>query len=246
MTAVKGSEQYRLIVAPYRPWRKITFVTVVLLLMAALVVGSFWLGKQEGASSQANAVAERDQLRIDVQDKSLELNNLRQEVANLKLGSQVDRKASEGVKTEVVELKGQIAALQEDIGFYRGLMSPTSNDRGLTIGSLNVISRGVPRQYNYKLVVQQLATRHDTLNGNLTFTVVGQQDDKLMTLHLKDISDNVSYKNIKLRFKYFQTIEGVLTLPENFEPIRIELVAQTSGTDKVVVEKKFGWLVQEN
>jgi hypothetical protein len=124
-------------------------------------------------------------------------------------------------------------------------MAPSDNQRGLTIGSLDVLSTGVPRQYEYKLIVQQLATRHTLLNGSLKFNVVGRQREKMVTLPLKDLSDSVAQENIKLRFKYFQTLEGRLQLPEEFEPVRIELVARSTGKQAVVVEKKFGWLVQE-
>ncbi|MGH1372352.1 MAG: DUF6776 family protein [Cellvibrionaceae bacterium] len=252
MTAVKGSKQYRVVAVPYRPWMRALLVVGVLLLLAVSVTGSFWYGQLQGRAMQADAVAERDLLKTQLAAKVEEADNYRQEVANLKLGAQVDRKASEGVRGEVIELKTEIAALQEDISFYRSLMAPTGNKRGLSIGSLNVISTGASRQYEYKLVVQQLATRHTMLNGNLSFTIVGrqklseEQGEQLVTLSLKDVSDNVSYENIKLRFKYFQTIEGRLNLPENFEPERIELIAKSTGKDSVVVEKKFGWLVQES
>ena len=252
MTAVKGSKQYRVVAVPYRPWVRSLLVLGVLIVLAVSVTGSFWYGQKRGQVMQADAVAERNILKTQLAEKSQEADGFRQEVANLKLGAQVDRKASEGVRGEVIELKTEIAALQEDISFYRSLMAPTGNKRGLSIGSLNVISTGASRQYEYKLVVQQLATRHTMLNGNLSFTIVGrqklseEQGEQLITLSLKDVSDNVSYENIKLRFKYFQTIEGRLNLPENFEPERIELIAKSTGKDSVVVEKKFGWLVQES
>lgn len=246
MTAVKGSKQNRMIVVPYRPWLRTAVSLAVLVVLGLSVSGSFWYGQQSGQALQAEAVAERDRLRVELSNSSRDADNLRQEVANLKLGAQVDRKASEGVRAEVIELKSQIAALKQDISFYRSLMAPTGNKRGLNIGSLNVISTGVPRQYEYKLVVQQLATRHTMLNGTLSFTIVGRQGEQLVTLPLKDVSDNVSYENIKLRFKYFQTIEGRLSLPETFEPERIELIARSTGKEPVVVEKKFGWLVQES
>lgn len=246
MAVVKGSKQQRMIVVPYRPWLKSIVVLVLLAVGAAAVYGSYWLGQHENHSLQEEAIAERDHLRVELASTSAEADRLRQEVVNFRLGAEVDRKASEGVRNEVLELKSEIAALQEDISFYRGLMSPTDNARGLTIGSLNVISTGASRQYEYKLVVQQLATKHELLSGSLQFTIVGRQGEELVTLPLKDVSDNVSSKNIKLRFKYFQTIEGRISLPASFEPERIELVAKSTGREPVVVEKKFGWLVQES
>ncbi|MYM63265.1 DUF6776 family protein [Pseudomaricurvus sp. HS19] len=246
MSSVKGSKQYSLKVVKYRPWVRVTVIAILTLLVAAAIAGAFGGGLFLGQSLQQEATAERDRLRVELRERQTEVDDLRQEVANLKLGSTVDRQASEGVREEVIALKSEIAALQEDISFYRGLMAPSGNQRGLTIGSVNVISTGSPRQFEYKVVVQQLATRHVLLKGSLRFSIVGRQGERLVTLPLKDVSDNVDAEEIRLRFKYFQTIEGRLVLPGNFEPERIELVASSTGADAVVVEKKFGWLVQES
>lgn len=246
MVAVKGSKQYKMRVVPYRPLYAVTVAAIVVALFVAAVLGTYQYGNYKGRELQAEAIAERDSLRIEVRKQTDDAERLRQEVANLKLGSKVDRKASEDVRTEVIDLKNKVAELQEVISFYKGLMSPTANKRGLTIGSLNVISTGAGRRYEYKLVVQQLATNHKMLSGFLNFKIVGRQGELPVTLSLKDVSDNVSYDNIKLRFKYFQTLEGQLVLPDGFEPQRIELLAKSSGKDSVTVEKKFGWLVQES
>ncbi len=245
MAAVKGSKHIRKVVVPYRPVQRVLLLGSVGLVGGLALVGSYLTGNYQGREQQAQAVAERDELRIEVAARTREADQLRQQVANLKLGAEVDRKASEDVRGEVMELKAQIAELQEDITFYRGLMSPSGNKRGLTIGSLDVISTGVPREYEYRLVVQQLAVNHQVLSGYLQFSIVGRQAGLVSSIPLKDVSDQVGSENLRLRFKYFQNFEGKLVLPEGFEPERIELLARSTGRNAATVEKRFGWLVQE-
>lgn len=244
MTLVKGSKQYAMVVVRQRPWIKwlaALAVTFALLLTAG---GGYWLGIEHGRPNRvADVAGDGSAGRLaQVEEENL---SLRQQVANLKLGSEVDRKASESVRLEVMDLKNQIAALEEDISFYRGLMSPSENSKGLAIGSLSLLQAGKPGLIDYKLVVQQLATRHELLNGTLKFNILGRREGKPMTFALKDVSEEVDSVNIKLRFKYFQAIEGTLQLPANFEPQGIELVASTSGKNSVVIKKNFGWLVEE-
>jgi hypothetical protein len=246
MTAVKGSKQYHMKVVAYRPWVRWLLIFTGVAVIVGAVFSSFLTGQIVGLEQQAEAVAERDRLRIELDVTAREAAQYRQSVANLKLGAQVDRKASEGVRGEVMQLKERIAELEADISFYRDLMSPADNKQGLTIGSLNVISTGAPRHYEYKLVMQQLAARHKVLQGVLVFNIIGRQGETQRTLALKDVSESVNSDDIKLRFKYFQSLQGRLILPEGFEPERIELVARSSGKDSVTVEKKFGWLVQES
>lgn len=245
MTAVKGSKQYRMKVVPYRPWMVALTTVLLAAVVTGAVVGSFYYGKFSAGSLQTEAVAEYKQLREELKQKSAETEQLRQQVANLSLGSQVDRKASEDVRTQVIELKNKVAEQQEVISLYKGLMSPTAtNSRGLSIGSLEIIATGIGRSYQYKLVVQQLATNRGLLTGALKFNIVGRKDNESVVLSLKTVAADVDDENIKLRFKYFQTIEGTLVLPEGFEPQRVELQATSNGSDSVVVEKKFGWQVQ--
>jgi len=233
-------------VVRYRPYLRLSIVAVLVLVVAGGIAGSYKYGILMGTGQQAIAIEERDRLLLQLKDSQGEAEEFRQRVANLNLGAEVDRQANEGVRLEVMELKNQIAALEEDITFYRGLMSPNKDKSGLTIGSLDVLQTPVPRIFEYKLVVQQLAANHKVLNGFLNFVVIGTTNGIESTLNLKDLSDKVTVENIKLRFRYFQNFTGQIKLPDGFEPIRIELVAKSTGKTPVTVSKKFGWLVQES
>lgn len=243
--AVKGTKQPLLVVVPYRPVRNIILWLSSVLTVIVMVAGSYYWGVYQGTSRQADAVAERNELRVRVAALSEESKALQQQVVNLKLGAQVDHEANEQVRAQVISLKEEISALQEDISFYRGIMAPENSDSGLVIGSLNVIGTGIPRQYEYKVVVQQLAINHQVLSGHLNFNVVGWRNGVQETIPLHQLSSEVDDANIRLRFRYFQNIEGRLMLPDDFEPERIELIARSTGNNPRTTEKKFGWLVQE-
>lgn len=246
MAAVKGSKQYRMVVVPYRPFYRLILAVVLIVLTTAGIWGSYQYGHHKGTAVQEQALQERDRLQQEYAESAGELETLRQQLANVTLGAEVDRKASETVRQEVISLKSQITELQEDISFYRGLMAPSGNKRGLTIGSLDVVSTGTPRRYSYKLVMQQLAENHVLLSGHLNFKIIGSLGDMRVAYPLKELSEQVGVEKIKLRFKYFQNIQGELVLPEGFEPDSIELVAKSVGRNATTVEKRFGWLVQES
>ncbi|MGH1471124.1 MAG: DUF6776 family protein [Cellvibrionaceae bacterium] len=246
MSVVKGTKSPRLVVVPYRPYLKaIVFIVAI---AAILVVGafSFFIGKEVGAGVGQKAIVERDQLRKSYQEKEKEAEELSQQVANLSLASEVDKTSNEEVRNQIIQQKEQIAALEEDITFYRSLMSPADNKKGLTIGSVNILSTGVARQFDFKIVIQQLVTNHQLLNGSLNVNVIGREAGISRILPLKDLTTLVDTTDIKLRFKYFQDIKGRLELPIGFEAERIEIIAKSSGKNGSMVEKNFGWLVEEN
>lgn len=250
MALGNNNQSGKLVVVPYRPYQRAALIgaTVAGLVLTAVI--SFGVGHHRATAIQSGAATTPQQEPEDwqqkLEEKNRELKSLSQQVANLELAREVDQASNEGVRQEVISLKSEIARLEEDIKFYRGLMAPTDNQGGLTIGAVDVLSTGVPRQYDFKIVMQQLATNHQLLNGTLSVNIVGHDNGIARVIPLKELSEQVADTDIKLRFKYFQNITGQLQLPAGFEPERIEVQARSTGKNAARAEKKFGWLVQES
>ena len=253
MSKVKSSRQYRMKVVPHRPFYRFFRTLITLILFVIVVLVSGYLAHNKGMETSSRLYEENQNLQRLYTEKKVESDALQQEVINLKLGSQVDRKAGEDVRAEMVVLKARVAELEQETAFYRGLMRPNADNSGLTIGSLDITKTSSPRRYEYKLLIQQLAAQHRLLKGYLEFTIVGRKtssifegdDTEQQRLPLRDISEEVSVVRMPLQFKYFQRFEGELELPAEFEPERIEVKAVSTGKGSAVVEKKFSWLVQE-
>ncbi|WNO09604.1 DUF6776 family protein [Teredinibacter sp. KSP-S5-2] len=245
MTAVKGSKHYTLKVVKDRPFLRFTlFAGVVLLFVLASLV-AFQLGHIHGMDGQEKALADAAFYKQKMESAEAEVGQLQQEIANIHLGAEVDRQANEGVRKEVIALKESIAQLQEENSFYRNLMAPSGNRSGLTFGAVEITDTDTPRAYQLKVVMQQLAVNHNLLSGVLQVVIIGKQGELEAKYNFSDLSKDISAAKIRLRFKYFQNIEGKLILPEGFEPERIELIASTTGSKPVTIEKRFGWLVEE-
>ena len=253
MTKPKASKQYRMKVVPHRPFYHFFRNAFVLTAFVVAVLASGYFGHDKGIRSSDQLETENRELKRLYKEKAIEVEELEQQVTNLKLGSEVDRQAGEDIRAEMVTLKERVAELEQETAFYRGLMRPTADNSGLTIGSLDIIKKSTPRHYQYKLVVQQLASQHQLLKGYLEFTIIGRQSSSFFgntnlekqAIPLRDISQEVSVIRMPLQFKYFQRFEGELELPKEFEPEYIEIKAVSTGKDGTVVEKKFSWLVQE-
>ncbi|MBX2807590.1 MAG: hypothetical protein KTR20_03075 [Cellvibrionaceae bacterium] len=246
MSMVKPSKQFRMTVVPYRPWLRLTCLSAFFVLFTAAVIGSFFLGHYYAVGDYSHTVAERDQLKAGYQQGLSKINQLQQRVANLNLGAQVDRKANEAVRAEVVELKSRVAELEQDNSFYRDLMSPAPGDKGIIVDTPAVSAAEVVGNYKYTVVIKQIAAKHNTVSGYLEVFFVGTQGDASVRLALKEVSDKVNANRIRLRFKYFQRIEGQMVLPEGFVPQHIELKVVAQSPKSVVIEKKFGWSSKES
>lgn len=245
MAAVKGSAQYRMVVMPYRPMRRIFnyFCGFMLLLLVAII--GFFYGYDQGLMQQPvpGLANSRSQELGQLQQ---EAETLRQEVANLKLAAQVDAQAYEEVRRQTVEQRAKIAELEQDIVVYRGMISKsdTSNPRGISLGVFQISGSGGVRGYRYKFVIQQLVSNEDAFKGNVRIDIVGTRAKQRMIIPLFKASMQVAEEWIPLDFKYFQSIEGDLLLPEGFEPERVDVVVKSIDKKKPThVERQLDWSV---
>lgn len=246
MTTVKGSREYQWRVVKYRPGLRIGAVLGVTAFVVTSVLVAYWGGQHRAAEGHERALSDLTAVRTKLDSSRAEEQRLRREIENAKLGTEVDRQSLESVRQELLQLKSDLASLEEENQFYRNLMAPAGNQRGLNFGTVELSDTDQVRTYHYKVVMQQLATQHELLNGTLSFNIVGRQDGEVRVLSLHEASEDVGSANIKLRFKYFQNIEGRLVLPDGFEPERIELEARSTGKNATTINKRFGWLVRES
>ncbi|MCG8413892.1 MAG: hypothetical protein MI746_06695, partial [Pseudomonadales bacterium] len=83
------------------------------------------------------------------------------------------------------------------------------------------------------------------LTGHVNVNLIGTQNDEQVIYPLREISEDEDQLDIRLRFKYFQNIEGELALPEGFEPDRIQIAAISIEPVEKTVNQDFSWVVQD-
>ena len=242
---VTGSEQYKLKVVKDQPGKRFLLAGTLLFLFVVSVAGSYLFGVESERKIQQGAAVELLALKKDFKQLSKEKVQLEQEVANAQTGAKVEQLANENVRQEIMMLKETIAKLEEDNSFYRNLMAPQANKKGLTIGAVEISKAPSANSYSFEVVMQQFAKNHNLLKGDLYVTINGRLDGQNVNYALSDLSQEIASEIIKLRFKYFQTVKGEINLPTGFEPEHIHLVANSTGKKASRVEKKLAWLVEE-
>ncbi|MFT7222962.1 MAG: hypothetical protein ACI82Z_000494 [Cellvibrionaceae bacterium] len=247
MGSVTPSRQYEVkVVVPHRPWRRPLLATFILFMMIALTYGSFLYGRYLAVADVGKLQTIRDDLYRRYEEAAEEADQLQQQVANLSLAIEVDRRANEGVRSEVVELESYIAKLEQENIFYRSVMDPYSNNEGLVIDPPTITLRDSLSPYQYNFAIKQVVARHRLVSGYLQVQLLGKQDENIRRIPLKEISESIDKERINLKFKYFQRIKGEMLLPAGFTPEYIELKLVAKSPKKLSIEKKFDWSVQEN
>ena len=240
MAAVKGSKQYQMVVVPHRPFYK----AVVFLAFLVLIVIFGWLtfqyGKSQGIELKIAVVKERNDILIQLEDARDTIQAMRSSMADLRLREEVDTIATEEVRQTVESLQSKIAQLNEEILFYKGVMAPSVGDRGLRVERMNIDGTSATNGFRYSLLLTQLVDKHDYVQGGVRISISGIEGQREKVFKLSDL-DETKNESIRFRFKYFQNIEGKLTLPKDFQPREIIILAESTGRNKQRLEKKFDW-----
>lgn len=250
MVKVRGTKHVRMMVVPYNPLRRWSLFIAGTLAVLTLAMAAYFYGFRTANADYYELIEDRSVLQRVVDSSAGDNERLRRELAQVGMNADIDRRANGSIRDEIAGLNKKVAGLKKEISFYKGLMAPTAEERGLRIRSLDLVASDNPRQYQLKLVLQQLAVEHKVLYGYATINITGKQNGKESVLSLGDVSKQIDGKKVRVRFKYYQNIQGTLLLPEGFEPQGIAIVidarAKKAGRGKGEhIEKKFGWLTQE-
>ena len=242
---VKGSSNAPLIIKADHSVRNQVLMGTTLILVMLLVVAVFWFAYKtsDGAGFEKDLEQAALQMRVeDAEKKYIDLNN---KVSIYEQDSLVNRQANELVRIENKRLREKITELEEAVAFYRGVMSPSKNVRGLRIARLNLNATKDDRRFRYKFILTQVAENSRYIEGKVVFNVIGIKDGKVESLSYKQLISSKDNKNIKFRFRYFQDIKGELRLPDKFIPERVVVIAESKGKGAVRLEESFNWLIEE-
>ena len=239
-----GSKQYRSVVVQEHFGRHLAQRLLIVLLLMAVAVTAYWLGGRSMRADFQAVSKDYTELAWRLSIAEVAHKETSQQLVNLEVGGDIDRQAVNDVRLLVSEYKQTINQLNEEISFYKGLMAPTEKERGLGIRSWEIYPAAENNVFQYKLVLQQLALKHSVLKGVLSVDIVGKQDGIEDRLSLDILSEKIDGQGVKLRFKYFQYVEGELRLPQGFTPYSVDIVARITSPKAVTVEKHYGWIVQ--
>ena len=233
-----------MVVVPYRPRRRALLVAVLVSVVAGSVVSGFLYGYYQSQRAQDTVQEERDQLTTEISALRSQNSDLSRQVAILDRSSVMDQRATVEVQVTIRNLREQLAQLQQDVVFYRQVVSNETVDTGLIVGQMDIYGTSNPDRFRYKLVMRQQDADGDSyLRGHVNVNLVGRLGDEQVIFALRDISDEQDQLDIRLRFKYFQNIEGELALPAGFEPERIQIAAVATEPVEKSIDQYFSWVV---
>jgi hypothetical protein len=227
-------------------WHKHLSRIVVVFLTGLAVYGEWWLydfGKLHGTEELKSMRVEHAELHRHYQDLDKANNALRERNIILERSSQIDQQAARDIQEQLASLQEELQAAREEVEFYRGIIAPGDVASGLRIHRFELTPGLHSDDYHYDLVLTQMK-RHDRIvTGVVDWKIVGVNGDDTRELKLSDVT-RPEVDHLDFRFRYFQHLTGIISLPEGFKAREVVLSVKATGKDAVdPVEQRFEWPV---
>jgi len=217
------------------------------LVLLALIAGYlvFEYGRISAGYDTVDAANERGELMAHIGKLDDQIEALQQEVALQETHREVDREAYKVVETNLITLQAKIVEQQDDIAFYRGIVSPADGKSGLRVQEFKLSRGGEEREFNLRLVLVQ-AMKHDRkVSGDVALSVEGSEDGEAKSYALADLLPADADKAWPFSFRYFQDFDRQIVLPDGFTPERVLVEVRSRTRSISSIEESYAWATSQ-
>jgi hypothetical protein len=232
----------KLVVRTYAPKRQAVLWGAAVLLALAILYTAFELGRYDAGFRVVDSV--RGALVASARIRSLENDNenQRRQLEADETARRVDHEGYAQVERSLGDMQSQIARLQQDVSFYRGLVQPDSLIH-VKVQQMQIVPQAVAGQYHLKFVLMQTGKPDKDVAGSALLTIEGTLQGKPMTLAYAQVSPD-HHVSLAYSFKYFQDYDAPLELPAGFEPTRVGVEIHSGKDTKNSFRQAFVWKAQ--
>src|SRR5271163_1173289 len=144
----------KLVVRSHTPKRRAVLIGGAVLLALTVLYAAFELGRYDAGFRVVDSV--RGALSASSRIRGLEAENEKQrgELEATEVAQRVDREGYKQIERNLGDMQSQIARLNQDLSFYRGLVQPASVIH-VKVQQMQIVPESTPGQYRLKFVLMQ-------------------------------------------------------------------------------------------
>lgn len=201
----------------------------------------FELGRYDAHFRVIDSV--RGALSASARIRDLEAENVRQrtQLEAADVARRVDREGYKQVERSLGDMQSQIARLNQDLSFYRGLVQPESLVH-VKVQQMQIVP-DTPGQFRLKFVLVQTGKPDNSVNGTALILIDGLLKGKPHTLSLAEVSPN-RRPGLAYSFRYFEDYEELIRLPQGFDATRVDIEIRSGHDLTHGFRQAFVWKAQ--
>ncbi|MEP7068122.1 MAG: bZIP transcription factor [Usitatibacter sp.] len=125
---------------------------------------------------------------------------------------QIEKAAQGELARSVAQLQEENAALKEDLGFLRNIMSSGTTPEGLGMSNLKIERDGKSNEFRYRMLLTQGGQRKQDFKGKVQIVARVAKDGAISSITFPDPSAGDAAGSFEFRF--YQKIEGRFAIPD--------------------------------
>jgi hypothetical protein len=213
---------------------------VVVLAIASLYL-SFELGRFQAGYSVFDARRQTSSYDTGLAESSRRIDDLERQVAILETSRDIDQETYSSVESNLGELQAVIQQQEEELAFYRGIVTPGDGVAGLRVQNVEVVAGEGEASHTLRVLLVQAIVHNDRVTGSVRATLRGALEGEPAELGLDALGAESRATDIPYAFRYFQTIETGLTLPEAFAPAELEIQVWPGSPRGETIVQSYPW-----
>jgi len=221
------------------------WLLIPLLLVAALILPGWddYIGLREAPVDRVTPLREQlveQSRRIALLET--ERNQLRDQLVAREHASRMDQEAIRQVREELRQSQSRYREMEKELGLLRDVVESRTTSPGLYIQGFRVDRVADGEGFRYRFTVSQSLKNSGYAEGWIRLALEGDRSGQREVLNLKALTGEKEEK-LKMRFRHFQDVDGVIQVPEAFVPERVIVEIETTNDRLPGVKKAFDWLV---
>jgi hypothetical protein len=226
----------------YAPKRRALLWGGAVLLVLCVLYAVFEVGRYDAGFRVVDSV--RGALSANSRIRALEAENesLHAQLEAAEVARRVDNEGYAHVQRSLGDMQSQIARLNQDLSFYRGLVQPDSLIH-VKVQQMQIVPQPTAGQFQLKFVLMQTGKPEKEVTGNAVITVDGLQQGKPVKMTFAQASPNHRV-SLSYSFKYFEEYAELVALPPGFEPTRVDVEIHSSKDAAHSFRQAFVWKAQ--
>jgi len=212
---------------------------VTLILGGALLFATWQLASHHVPPGAERLQSEIDFLAGEVESLKNRASSLQARNTLLEREAAVLREANEMLRVAESERNAQIARQQSELDFFRRLAGAGGAQTGLDIHHVELATTGSSGVWRFTLTLTQNIRRASIVDGQVRIEIEGTDGDRPLRLDWPGLGGEKS-AGPTFHFKYFQQLDGYLTLPDGFLPDRLLLTLEPEGKHDPV-QRQYEW-----
>ena len=232
----------KLVVTTYAPTRRIITIILLVLVIAGAVYGMFEFGRFSAGHDALAAFRERAKLQDVIDEQESTISDLRAKVAQLESSTVGQTREREEVRRTIGELQAQVARLNQDLAFYRGIVTQNANSAEVKIQQARMVATATANKFRIRVTLVQPMKPDTVVSGSVILSVDGEVDGKPGRADFATLSGG-KRREISFTFRYLENIEEEITVPPGMKPEQLLVEVRSNRRGSAPVQQSYVWNV---